>query len=59
MFNKRFKREWNLYNGEINIIECNHFTLGFDKDYFGFAIEISMRYKMAYFKLFNLNISVF
>ena len=59
MINKNFKQDWKRYNGEINVIDCKHFSVDIDKDYFGFVLEFSITFRMVYIKIFNIVIRFF
>lgn len=54
MLNKDFKRDWKYFGGEVNIIETEHFSLDFDKDYITFQISFSWRYRLLVVSIFNL-----
>lgn len=54
MINKNFKRDWKIFGGEVNIIETEHFSLDFDKDYITFQISFSWRYRLLVISIFNL-----
>lgn len=54
MINKNFKRDWKNFGGEVNIIESEHFSLDFDKDYITFQISFSWRYRLLVVSIFNL-----
>ena len=59
MINKDFKRDWNVFGGEVNLLIFKHWELSIDKDSVGVAIDISFRYHFAYIKLLWLVIRIF
>lgn len=48
MINKNFRRDWNIYGGEINVIDSKHFSLDIDKDYISFSISFSFKLRLLY-----------
>ncbi len=52
MFNKEFKRDWKIYDGEITVFDSKHFSFDIDKDFIGIALEYIHRYRLFYLKLF-------
>lgn len=48
MINKNFRRDWNIYSGEINVIDSKHFNLNIDKDYISFSISLSFKLRLLY-----------
>lgn len=58
MINKEFKRDWK-YGGEVNILETNHFSLDFDKDYIGLSISFSPTFRIFYARIIKLVIRIY
>ena len=54
MINKNFKRDWKIYNGEINVIDCKHFSLDIDKEGIGFSFVVEPFYRMIYIQILCL-----
>ena len=59
MFNKNFKDDWRVYNGQISVLTTKHLSIDVDKDYIGLGIEISHIYRLIYIKLLNLVFTVY
>lgn len=55
MINKNFKRDWK-YGGEVNIIDCKHFSLDFNKEGIGFSFIIEPFFRLLYIQILNLAI---
>ena len=58
MFNKDFKRDWRN-GGEVNLIDTSHFSLDIDKDFIGFAFDVSYTFRMVYIKLIFLVLRIY
>ena len=54
MINKDFKRDWKIYNGEITVIDCKHFSFDIDKDWLGFGFDVSLEFRMIYIRVLCL-----
>lgn len=59
MINKNFKRDWRYYNGSISLIECRHFELAIDKDWFALSISISRRLAVFVIQIGNIKLSFY
>lgn len=59
MLNKNFKKDWRYYNGSISLIECKHFELAIDKDWFGISISISPRLAMFVIQIGHIKLSFY
>ena len=59
MFNKNFRKDWNTFSGEIDILTLNHLELAFDKDCIGVGIEYARVFRTLYVKLLNIVIRIF
>ena len=54
MINKHFFQDWKIYNGEINVINSNHFSLDIDKDYASIGISISWKFRLILINLLHI-----
>lgn len=59
MINKNFKRDWEIFGGEIELLLFEHLEISIDKDGIGFGLEFSWVYRLLYFKFLNLVFRVF
>ena len=54
MINKHFKRDWKIFDGEINVMTTSHFSIDIDKDNFNLSISVSWRFRLIYIALGHL-----
>ena len=54
MINENFKRDWRQQGGEISIINMEHFSLDYDKDFIGISVSFSPIFRMVHVQILNL-----
>ena len=48
MLNKRFKKDWQMCGGEVNLIDTEHFSVSIDKSSFSVSISVSWKGRFIY-----------